>query len=125
MVARNCMRQLLSVMLAVSLLGGTVAFAAPSDGSSPNLTVGEFVLLYAKAARIELPPGISVKTAVSALQAARLLPALEGTLDRALTHADLVRIGKAAGMRVTSRTPDKRIERTEADQFLRLFFEMQ
>ena len=103
------------------LMAGSLATASPAPGAPTPISVGDFVLLYAKAVQLSLPPQATVETACAALKAAGELKGVDLSLDRGLTHGDLVRIGRAGGLKITSSTPDRVLDRTEAEMFLSSF----
>src|SRR2546425_6331724 len=75
--------------------------AAPSAAPAAKLTVGDFLLLYARSIHMALPPNASAETAYQALKATNVLPPGVLALDRPMTHGDVVRIGRAAGLRIS------------------------
>lgn len=106
------------LMSTIVAIAGSLALAAAPPAT---LTVGDFLLLYAKSAHLVLPPDATPQAAQSALKAAKALPDLELSLDRALTHADVSRIGQAAGLKIVSSTPSRTLDRAEAELFLETF----
>ena len=115
-----------SMALAAALAGpglvsATSAATAAAAPPAATLTVGEFLIQYAKSVQIVLPPDASAEAAFVALKAAGALRSLELALDRPLTHGDVVKIGKASGLRITTSTPDKLLEKPEAALFLEAF----
>jgi hypothetical protein len=116
-----------SLALAATIVfASSAAHAARIDNSTaaspaPTMTAGEFLIQYARAVHLELPTNVTPETALAALRASGALAGVDIPLDRALTHGDLVRIGRASGLKITSSTPDKAIERNEADLFLDAF----
>lgn len=111
----------LTLAAAGLLLTGTLTIAAPASASKSPMSVGSFVLMYARAAHIAMPAEATPAMALAAIQATGALNGLDLNLDRALTHADVVKIGHAAGVKVTSATPTQTIDKSEAELFLQAF----
>ena len=81
-----------------------------------TVTVGDFLQSYAKALKIELPDGASADTVIAALKASGVK--IEGVDPaKALTQGDVVRIGKANGLRLTTTKPEAAFTADEVDQF--------
>src|SRR2546428_578444 len=83
-----------------------------------TVTVGDFLKTYAKALKIELPEGASNETIITALKASGV-KGLENDLNpsKGLTQGDVVRIGKANGLRLTTTKPDAGFTADEVEQF--------
>ena len=94
-----------------------LALVATSGAFASNpVTVGDFLSAYAKALNIELPPNAGTDTVVAALQASGVkLDAVEPA--KALTQGDVVRIGKANGLRLSTRSADSAFSAVEMNQF--------
>src|SRR5436309_1277395 len=88
-------------LVAIFLFLGSLAQAAPSGAPTAKFTVGDFLLLYAQSIHMTLPPDATPATTYEALKAARALPSDPFTLDSPLTHSDVVRIARAAGLRIS------------------------
>ena len=110
-----------TLTIAAVALAGSVALASQVGAPSATLSVGDFLLLYAKSEHIALPSDATPQTAQTVLQAAGMLPAMDLALNSPLTHADVLRIGRAAGLKITSSTPEKTLDRFEAELFLDTF----
>lgn len=105
---------------ALSLFVVSLALAVPADKPAGKLTVGDFLVLYAASIHVT-PPDATAATALAALKAAKALPSGPLILDAPLTHGIVVRIGKAAGMKISTKTPDREFGRAEAQLFLQNF----
>jgi hypothetical protein len=118
-MSRTIRRNLGIILTIVTLaLTGSAALATVP---AATLGYGDFLLLYAEASQITLPANATPQTALAVLQAAGLLPAGAPALDRPLTQGDVVRIGRAAGIKVTSRSPGKTLDRVAAEVFLDIY----
>lgn len=118
-----CRRRLnvrVGIMIAALVLSSAVALAVPGS-STPELTVGDFLLMYARSLQLTLPADATPETAMAVLKAANAMPPVEPVLDRAITHGDAVKIGRAAGLKISSSTPERSLDRAEADLFLETF----
>ena len=104
----------LAVMVLVMTPGGAVAKVADSGAT---VTVGDFLQSYAKALKIELPAQASGDTVMAALKASGVK--LDAGVDpsKALTQGDVVKIGKANGLRLTTNQPEAAFTTEEVDQF--------
>ena len=96
---------------AMVILSGAYAVA-----SNPT-TVGDFLSAYAKALKVELPSNTSNDALVSTLRASGVK--LDAKVDAAktLTQGDVVRIGKANGLRLTTNRPEAAFTAQEIAQF--------
>jgi len=110
----------LSAALCLLFLASPI-WATPGDAPAGTMTVGDFFLLYARSIHLALPANASAEAAYESLKANEILPSGSFTMSAPLTHAVVLRIGKAAGLKVTSRTPDKVLARPEAELFLQTF----
>lgn len=114
------MKSLRGIVLGMAVLALILVSAAPvwaaNDAGTPK-TVGDFLAAYARAMNIELPADASTETVIAALRASGVK--LDSSIDAAkgLTQADVVKIGNANGVRVTTRTPAKSFTAAEVDQF--------
>lgn len=114
------MKSLRGIVLGMAVLALILVSAAPvwaaNDAGTPK-TVGDFLASYARAMNIELPADASADTVIAALRASGVK--LDSKVDGAktLTQADVVKIGNANGVRVTTRTPAKSFTSVEIDQF--------
>lgn len=106
--------------VAILTMSAALSFGLPAN-SNANLTVGDFLLQYARSVHIVLPPDATPELALATLQAVRALPGDNLSLSRTLTHGDVVRLGRAAGLKITSSTPDKIFGKAEADMFFETF----
>jgi hypothetical protein len=94
-----------------------LALVATSGAFASNpVTVGDFLSAYARALNIELPANAGTDTVVAALKASGV------KLDtvnpaKALTQGDVVRIGKANGLRLSTRNADSAFSLVEMNQF--------
>ena len=102
--------------VSILALSAALSFGAPAGTVDANLTVGDFLVQYARSMHIVLPADASPSVAQAALQAVGV-PAGDLELGRTLTHRDVVRIGRAAGLRITSKTPDKAFSQSEVNMF--------
>jgi hypothetical protein len=100
-------------VLAMVLLVPSGAYANAAN----NPTVGDFLTAYAKALNIELPANATSETIVATLRASGVK--LDATVDSAksLTQGDVVRIGKANGLRLSSSNPEDAFTSVEMGQF--------
>ena len=110
-----------SFAAALFLLLGQLTLAAPSVPSSGTITVGDFLVLYARSTHIVLPADATPELAYQALKAAGSLPSDPIALSAPLTHAVVLQIGKVAGLKLTSKTPDREFPRAEAENFLQTY----
>jgi len=110
-----------SFAAALFLLLGQLTLAAASVPAPGTITVGDFLLLYARSTHIALPADATPELAYAALKAAGSLPSDPMTLAAPLTHAVVLQVGRAAGLRLTSRTPDQAFPRAEAEAFLQTY----
>ena len=108
-------------LLSILAMSVALAFGQPGAQVNANLTVGDFLLQYARSIHMVLPADATPEVAKAALQAVRALPSEELALDRVLTHADVVRLGRAAGLKITSSTPEKVFGKAETDLFFESF----
>ena len=94
-----------------------LALVATSGAFASNpVTVGDFLSAYARALNIELPANAGTDTVVAALKASGVKL---DTVDpaKALTQGDVVRIGKANGLRLSTRNADSAFSLVEMNQF--------
>lgn len=96
---------------ALVILSGAYAIA-----SSPA-TVGDFLSAYAKALKIEMPANTSGEALVSTLRAAGVKLDAKVDVAKALSQGDVVRIGKANGLRLTTNRPAAAFSAQEISQF--------
>lgn len=108
-------------LLSILMLSAALAFGQPVASTDSVLTVGDFLLQYARSVHMSLPPNASPELALAALQAVNALPGDAPVLSKPLTHGDVVRLGRAAGLKITSKTPEKQFSRPEADMFFETF----
>ncbi len=103
-------------MIALMGLIVTPSWALERVADHPT-TVGDFLTSCAKALRIELPPSAAPAVVVAALRASGVN--LDENIDtsKPLTQADVVKISKANGIRVTTRSPQAAFSAAEIDQF--------
>ena len=95
-------------------LVGAVLVAGPALAAPGQVTVGQFLVEIAKAKSLNATDGAS---AAAALRGAGIaVPSLD--LGRALTEGDVVAIGSAAGLRVTTANPGAPFTSGQVDQFL-------
>ena len=119
------MRMVRGFVLGLAALAMIGFIATPSEASEkPSVnpaTVGDFLVSYAKALRIELPATASPEVVVASLKAVGVK--LDGNIDtsKPLTQADVVRIGKANGLRITTRNPQAAFSAIEIDQFFTVY----
>lgn len=121
MLSRSKKSTSIVTLAALLLAVGVPALALPTTPVDPHVTVGDFLLSYARSMHLNLPPDAGPETALAALRASGTLPALELSLTDTLTHGSVVKIGRASGLKITSATPDKALDRAEADLFLDTF----
>ena len=109
------------IALGMAALALVVVSAAPgladSNAASTPKTVGDFLAAYARALNIELPASASSDAVVATLRASSVK--LDANIDpaKALTQADVVKIGSANGVHVTTQNPAKGFSAAEIDQF--------
>ena len=97
--------------LAMVILSGAYAIASNST------TVGDFLAAYAKALKIEMPANPSGDALVGTLRAAGVKLDAKVDVAKALTQGDVVKIGKANGLRLTTKSPDATFTTEEIGQF--------
>ena len=112
-------RRLSASVLFLSL--GGVALAVPSGASAGPFTVGDFLLLYARSTRVVLPADATPELAYEVLKAAGSLPSDPLALGAPLTQGVVVSIGKAAGLKLSSKTPQQEFGRDDAGIFLQTY----
>jgi hypothetical protein len=98
-----------AALVAAALFGG-VALAK-------SATVGDFLLEIAKAKSLSAADAASAKAALTANGV--VLPPLP--LDKALTEGDVVRIGGALGVNVTTSSPSASFDASQVDGFISTF----
>jgi hypothetical protein len=108
-------------LLSILAMSAALAFGQPVAATQATLTVGDFLLQYARSVHVALPADATPEAAMAALQAAKALPGDTPSLVKALTHGDVVKLGRAAGLKITSRTPEKSFSQPEADMFFETF----
>ena len=112
---RNTIASGLAALAMLVLL--TPSFATVADNS---LNMGDFLAAYAKAIRLDLPANAGTDTVVAALKASGVkLDAIDAS--RTLTQGDVVRFGKANGLRISSSNPAAAFSAAEMDQFFATF----
>src|SRR5262245_38452682 len=111
------MRLVRVIALGVSIGAAALMLQAGAFAATSNPTMGDFLSAYAKALNIELPANATGETVVAALRASGVK--LDATVDSAksLTQGDVVRIGKANGLRVSSSNPENAFTSVEMGQF--------
>ena len=97
--------------LAMVILSGAYAVA-----SNPA-TVGDFLSAYAKALKIEMPANTSGDALVSTLRAAGVKLDAKVDVAKPLTQGDVVKLGKANGLRLTTNRPEAAFTTQEIGQF--------
>jgi hypothetical protein len=100
---------------AMVILSGAYAVA-----SNPA-TVGDFLSAYAKALKIELPANTSGEALVSTLRAAGVKLDAKVDVAKPLTQGDVVKMGKANGLRLTTNRPEAAFTTQEIGQFFTSF----
>jgi hypothetical protein len=106
--------------LGLATLSLMAFIVTPSGAFAQNdqtSTVGDFLTAYAKAIRIELPSSADADVVLAALRASGVKLDEKMDLSKALTQADVVKIGKANGIRLTSRNPQAAFTTAEINQF--------
>jgi hypothetical protein len=93
------------------ILSGAYAVA-----SNPA-TVGDFLSAYAKALKIELPANVSGDALVSTLRATGVKLDAKVDVAKPLTQGDVVKIGKANGLRLSTNRPAEAFTAQEIGQF--------
>jgi hypothetical protein len=96
---------------AMVILSGAYAVA-----SNPA-TVGDFLAAYAKALKIEMPANASGDALVSTLRATGVKLDAKVDVTKTLTQGDVVKMGKANGLRLTTARPDAAFTAEEIGQF--------
>src|SRR5436309_8587748 len=106
---------------ALGLAALAMVFLMTPSGAYANAatqpTVGDFLTSYAKALNIELPASAGADALVSSLRASGVKLDANIDLAKALTQGDVVRIGKANGLRLTTRNPETPFTVAEISQF--------
>jgi hypothetical protein len=104
----------LAVMALMMIPSGAIANVGDRGAT---VTVGDFLQSYAKALKIELPANAGNDTVVAALKASGVK--LDADIDPAkpLTQGEVVKIGKANGLRLTTNKPEAAFTPEEVDQF--------
>ena len=104
----------LAALAMIVLMTPSGAFA---NVASTPATVGDFLAAYATALKIELPAGAGADALVGSLAASGVK--LDAKIDPAktLTQGDVVRIGKANALRVSTKSPDALFTAEEVSQF--------
>ena len=98
-----------AALLGAALFGG-VALAK-------SATVGDFLVEIAKAKSLSVSDSVSARNALTAAGVA--LPPL--ALDKALTEGDVVQIGGALGVPVTTSSPSSPFDSRQIDGFISTF----
>ena len=111
------MRSVRGFALGLAAIALVVTSGAYADVAGNSVNVGDFLSAYARALNIELPANAGTDTLVAALKASGVK--LDASIDpaKALTQGDVVRIGKANGLRLTSRNPEAAFTTAEMGQF--------
>src|SRR5262245_27395790 len=111
-----------SILLVIGLMCCAPLFAAEAPAASPAVTIpvtfGQFTLMYARALRLALPPTATQEVALEALRAVRAPLPADLDLARTLTHGDIVLIGRAARLRLSTSTPQLAFSHLQTEQFL-------
>lgn len=107
--------------VAILAMSAALSFGLPAASADTNLTVGDFLLQYARSVHMVLPPNATPEVAKAALQAVHAISGEDLLLSRTLTHGDVIRLGRAAGLKITSSTPEKTFSKAEADMFFETF----
>jgi len=94
-----------------------VAASASAFAAEP-CTTGEFVQRYAEARSLD---SINPEIAVASLRADGMQLPDDIDLDARLTESDVVKISRAAGLRVTSSNPNRRFTREQVDSYFFAF----
>src|ERR1051325_2092910 len=81
----------LSAALCLLFLASPI-WAAPGDAPASAMTVGDFILLYARSIHLACPANASPEAAYESLKANELLPSGSFTMSAPLTHAVVLRI---------------------------------
>lgn len=113
-------------VLIITAIAASVTVGAPSAAPAPDtggtqLSVGEFLVLYAHSIHLNIPPNASAEMALQLLRSAGVQLPTDLDLRQPLTHGSLVRIGEMRGVRLTTTTPGRTLDRGEAEMFLRAF----
>ena len=106
-----------SLVIGLAALALVVSSGAFANVAGSTATVGDFITAYARAMNIELPANAGTDTMVAALKASGVK--LDASIDpaKALTQGDVVRIGKANGLRLTTRNAESAFTSVEMNQF--------
>ena len=96
---------------AMVILSGAYAVA-----SNPA-TVGDFLSAYAKALKIELPANTSGDALVGTLRASGVKLDAKVDVNKPLTQGDVVKMGKANGLRLSTNKPEAAFTPSEIGQF--------
>ena len=98
--------------LAALTMFGSAALAANSP-----VTVGDFLTAYAKAMKIELPASTTPDAVAAALKASGVKLDSGLQFSQTLTQADVVKIGRANGLKLTTHAGEAPLTSIELDQF--------
>ena len=111
------MRSVRGFALGLAAIALVITSGAYANVASNTVNMGDFLAAYAKALNIELPANASADTLVAALKASGVK--LDANIDpaKALVQGDVVRVGKANGLRLTTRNPEGAFTAAEFDQF--------
>src|SRR5436309_6610716 len=106
---------------ALGLAALAMVFLMTPSGAYANAatqpTVGDFLTAYARALNIELPASTGADALVPSLRASGVKLDANIDLAKTLTQGDVVRIGKANGLRLTTRNPEAPFTAAEIAQF--------
>ncbi|HET6373350.1 MAG TPA: hypothetical protein VFG76_08585 [Candidatus Polarisedimenticolia bacterium] len=122
------MKRVLPLVTAGLLLaGGAAGFAVTGGGQQvPNRreliapTIGEFVLQYARTARL-VGSDATADQALEALRATGMIGREPVALSAPLTERDVVQLTRNLKLGLATQSPDRRFSREQADTFFSVF----
>jgi hypothetical protein len=114
------MKSVRGIALGVAALALIVVLMAPAANSvaagAPK-TVGDFLTAYARALNIELPANAAPEAVVETLRATGVKLDAKIDTNAPLTQGDVVKIGRANGIHITTQTASKPFTAEEMNQF--------
>ena len=110
------MKNLVSLRGVATALVAVAVFVGPALAAD-QLTVGDFYKMIAGIKAVDYTDAASAEASLRA--AGMRLPNLD--LAKTLTHGDVAAVANAAGLRVTTSTPDLAFSSGQADQFVASF----
>lgn len=116
----SCMRRLRSIASGLSTLS-VMAFTLIPSGAFAQadraLNVGDFMKAYAKTIGIELPASATPDVVLTTLASSGVKVDRKTDMSKPLTQADVVAIGTANGIKLTTRSPQAPFTVAAMNQF--------